>query len=105
MKQGAHHEDEQRVSARPGDSSWFRLPHVIPFLFRKRERVIYIFIYISIYMGGCQNHGPFLGTLNIRCRIIIGTQKRTIILTTTHIHLYIYIYIHIYIYICHIPET
>ena len=34
-------------------------------------------------MGGCQNYGPFLGTLNIRCRIIIGTQKGTIILTTT----------------------
>ena len=26
---------------------------------------------------------PFLGTLNIRCRIIIGIQKGTIILTTT----------------------
>ena len=36
-------------------------------------------------MGGCQNHGPFSGTLNIRCRILIGTQKGTIILTTTHI--------------------
>ena len=36
-------------------------------------------------MGGCQNYGPFLGTLNIRGRIIIGTPKRTIILTTTHI--------------------
>ena len=36
------------------------------------------------YMGGCQNHGPFLGTLNIRCRIIIGIQKGTIILTTTN---------------------
>ena len=35
-------------------------------------------------MGGCQNWGPFLGTLNIRCRIIVGIQKRTIILTTTH---------------------
>ena len=42
-------------------------------------------------MGGCQNYGSFLGTLNIRCRIIIGTQKGTIILTTTHIHMYIYI--------------
>ena len=30
-------------------------------------------------MGGCQNYGPFLGTLNIRCRIRIGTQKGTII--------------------------
>ena len=37
------------------------------------------------YMGGCQNYGPFLGTLNIRCRITIGIQKGTIILTTTHI--------------------
>ena len=27
---------------------------------------------------------PFLGTLNIRCRIIIGTQKGTPFLTTTH---------------------
>ena len=34
-------------------------------------------------MGGCQNYGLFLGTLNIRCRIIIGIQKGTIILTTT----------------------
>ena len=37
------------------------------------------------HMGGCQNNGPFLGTLSIRCCIIIGTQKGTIILTTTHI--------------------
>ena len=36
-------------------------------------------------MGGCQNHGPFLGTLDVRCRIKIGIQKETIILTTTHI--------------------
>ena len=35
-------------------------------------------------MGSCQNQGPFLGTLNIRCRIIIRTQKGTLILTTTH---------------------
>ena len=34
-------------------------------------------------MGSCQNYGPFLGTLNIRGRIIIGTQKGTIILTTS----------------------
>ena len=36
-------------------------------------------------MGGCQNYDPFLGALNIRCRIRIGIQKGTIILTTTHI--------------------
>ena len=35
-------------------------------------------------MGSCQNYGTFLGTLNNRCRITIGTQKGTIILTTTH---------------------
>ena len=28
---------------------------------------------------------PFLGTLNNKCRAIFGTQKRTIILTTTHV--------------------
>ena len=28
------------------------------------------------------------GTLNIRCRNIIGIQKETIILTTTHVYLY-----------------
>ena len=28
-------------------------------------------------MGGCKNYDPFLGTLNSRCRIIIGIQKRT----------------------------
>ena len=42
-------------------------------------------IYTHIHMGGCQNYGPFLGTLNIRCRIRKGIQKGTIILTTTHI--------------------
>ena len=36
------------------------------------------------HLGGCQNYGPFLGTLNIRCRIKIGIQKGTMILTTTH---------------------
>ena len=41
--------------------------------------------YSSPYMGGCQNYGPFWGTLNIRCRTILGTQKGTIILTIPHI--------------------
>ena len=36
-------------------------------------------------IGGCQNYGPLLGTLKIRCSIKIGTQKGTIILTTTQI--------------------
>ena len=36
-----------------------------------------------IYLGGCQNYSPVLGTRNIRCRIIIRTQKGTLILTTT----------------------
>ena len=30
-------------------------------------------------MSGCQNYDPFLGTLNIRCRIRIGIQEGTII--------------------------
>ena len=33
-----------------------------------------------MYMGSCQNYGPFLGTLNNKCLSIIGTQKGTIIL-------------------------
>ena len=42
--------------------------------------------WLCVYtMGSCPNYGPFSGTLNNRCRIIIGTQKVTIILTTTHI--------------------
>ena len=36
------------------------------------------------HMGCCQNCGPFLGHLNTRCRIMLRTQKRTMILTTTH---------------------
>ena len=39
---------------------------------------------IGNHMSVCQNYGPFLGTLNFRCHIIIGTRKGTIILTTTH---------------------
>ena len=35
--------------------------------------------------AGCQNYGPFLGAPDIGCRIIIGIQKGTIILTTTHV--------------------
>ena len=37
-------------------------------------------------MGSCQKYGPFLGTLNIRCRTKLGTAKGTIILTTTHMY-------------------
>ena len=36
--------------------------------------------------GGCQNYGPFLSTLNIRFRIIVGIQKGTITLTTTQVN-------------------
>ena len=39
----------------------------------------------KMHMGCSQNYGPFLGTLNIRCHIIIGIQQGTIILTTTHV--------------------
>ena len=38
-------------------------------------------------MGDLQNYGPFLGPLNTRCRIILRTQKGTIILAATHIEL------------------
>ena len=39
----------------------------------------------DLHVGSCQNYGPFLGTLNNRCRTILGTPKGTIILTTTHV--------------------
>ena len=39
------------------------------------------------YMGGCQHYGPLSGSLNIRCRVIVGIQKGTIILTTCHLQL------------------
>ena len=54
---------------------------------------------LNPYQGVLKSRGPvlgrtirvvvkimvlFWGTLNIRCRIIIGTQKGTIILRTTH---------------------
>ena len=59
---------------------------MITLTFRKgrepQEAVCHV---LSIYMGSFKNYGPFLATLNIRCRIIIRTQKGTIILTTTHI--------------------
>ena len=42
-------------------------------------------IVIKLNVGGCQNYGPFLGTLSIRCRTTIGTQKGTTIFTTTHV--------------------
>ena len=29
----------------------------------------------GLHMGSCQNYGPFLGTLNNRCRTILRTQK------------------------------
>ena len=37
-------------------------------------------------MGDCQKLWSLFRYLNIRCRIIIGTRKGTIILTTTHMH-------------------
>ena len=70
-----------RASA-PG-SSGFRQVGVEPHL--KTQPTCCKFLKMNPHMGGCQNYGPFLGTLNIRCRIIIRTQKGTLILTTTHI--------------------
>ena len=42
-------------------------------------------IIILGYVGGCLNYDPFLGSLNIRCRLRIGIQTGSIILTTTHV--------------------
>ena len=37
------------------------------------------------YLGGCQNYDPFLGTLSVKCRIIMGITEGPIILTTSHL--------------------
>ena len=42
---------------------------------------------MTSYMGGCQNYGPFLGPRDNTAPNIQGTQKGTIILTTTHMEL------------------
>ena len=42
--------------------------------------VKYPYVNLCFNMSGCQNYGPSLGTLNVRCRITIGIQKGTIIL-------------------------
>ena len=47
----------------------------------------------NVYMDGCQIYGPFLVAVNIRCRIIIGNQKGTIIFTTTRmLHALMYVW-------------
>ena len=57
----------------------------IPIILTKEY--IMIAVEVTLYMVDCQNYGPFLGTLNNRCRTIFGTQKGTIVLTTTHMNL------------------
>ena len=37
--------------------------------------------YNGMILGGSPNFGPVLGTLDIRCRIMIEIQKGTMILT------------------------
>ena len=39
---------------------------------------------LPFYMGGSQNYAFLSGPLNTSCRIILGTKKGTLILTTTH---------------------
>ena len=45
--------------------------------FPRPRALFYAWVVVNIMV-------PFWGTLNIRCRIILGVQKVTIILTTTH---------------------
>ena len=51
-----------------------------------RTHTVHAYISGSKWAISCQNEGPFLGTLNHRCRIVIGTQKGTIIFTTTQVY-------------------
>ena len=58
-------------------------------------RVVYIYIWVVVNI-----RVPFVGPLNIRCRIILRTQKGTQILTTTHIYIDMCMYIYIRGYFC-----
>ena len=73
-------------------------------------------LYVYLYMGGCQNCGPLLGPLNIRCRIILRSQKRDhsfdnhpYVRVNVHTHmcicsfdmyLYMYMFMYVYMYVC-----
>ena len=48
---------------------------------RKRQELQ---TYSNVYTGGCQNYGPFLGTLN-EVHVVLRTPKGTVILITIHI--------------------
>ena len=48
-------------------------------------------------MGGVQKNGPLLGPPNTRCRIILGTEKGTNSLTTTHIPYWDYCKVMVYV--------
>ena len=52
---------------------------------RMPEVMVCRILVFLMHMGGCENYGPLWGPLTTWCRIIRRTQKRTIILTTTHI--------------------
>ena len=56
----------------------------------------YIYIYICMYMDGCQNYGPFLGPHYNTAPNILGYPKRD---HNFDNHPYIYIYTDMYIYI------
>ena len=40
----------------------------------------------EVYVGGCQNYGPFLAPYYNTASSIYGTQKETIILVTALVH-------------------
>ena len=58
----------------------------LPILYLKGMRLS-MFQLSGFYLGGCQNYHPFLGPYYNTAPIISGTQKGTIILTTTHFKL------------------
>ena len=59
---------------------------------RERERERDIYIYTHIYMGGCQNYGPFSDPYYTTAPNFRVPEKGTLILTTTHICIHIYTY-------------
>ena len=78
-----HHRNPTCQSSKRNINGW--LPKKI---FRTRRAQLSVARHMCVVPKGmcvvAKIMAPFLGTLNNRCRIIIGTQTGTLILTTTH---------------------
>ena len=52
------------------------------------RKLTHVSVCVRVYVGSCQNYGPFFCPYYNRAPIIWGTQKGTLILTRTHVYSY-----------------